>query len=179
MAEQRVLKMGDPRLNRVAQPIEAFDTEELHALVRDLWDTMAARSGAGIAAPQIGVNLRVVVFAMQVNPRYPNADPVPETVLINPVLTPVDEAQEYGWEGCLSVPGMRGNVPRYKRLRYTGFDAHGNVIDREVDGFHARVVQHECDHLDGILYPMRVTDFKDFGFEDELSLANRYGSRPC
>lgn len=179
MAERRVLKMGDPRLNRVAQPIEAFDTEELHALVRDLWDTMAARSGAGIAAPQIGVNLRVVVFAMQVNPRYPNADPVPETVLINPVLTPVDEAQEYGWEGCLSVPGMRGNVPRYKRLRYTGFDAHGNVIDREVDGFHARVVQHECDHLDGILYPMRVTDFKDFGFEDELSLANRYGSRPC
>ncbi len=179
MAERRVLKMGDPRLNRVAQPIEAFDSEELHALVRDLWDTMAARSGAGIAAPQIGVNLRVVVFAMQVNPRYPNADPVPETVLINPVLTPVDEAQEYGWEGCLSVPGMRGNVPRYKRLRYTGFDAHGNVIDREVDGFHARVVQHECDHLDGILYPMRVTDFKDFGFEDELSLANRYGSRPC
>ena len=179
MAERRVLKMGDPRLNRLAQPIEAFDTEELHALVRDLWDTMAARSGAGIAAPQIGVNLRVVVFAMQVNPRYPNADPVPETVLINPVLTPVDEAQEYGWEGCLSVPGMRGNVPRYKRLRYTGFDAHGNVIDREVDGFHARVVQHECDHLDGILYPMRVTDFKDFGFEDELSLANRYGSRPC
>ena len=179
MAERRVLKMGDPWLNRVAQPIEAFDSEELHALVRDLWDTMAARSGAGIAAPQIGVNLRVVVFAMQVNPRYPNADPVPETVLINPVLTPVDEAQEYGWEGCLSVPGMRGNVPRYKRLRYTGFDAHGNVIDREVDGFHARVVQHECDHLDGILYPMRVTDFKDFGFEDELSLANRYGSRPC
>jgi len=179
MAERRVLKMGDPRLNRLAQPIEAFDTEELHALVRDLWDTMAARSGAGIAAPQIGVNLRVVVFAMQVNPRYPNAAPVPETVLINPVLTPVDEAQEYGWEGCLSVPGMRGNVPRYKRLRYTGFDAHGNVIDREVDGFHARVVQHECDHLDGILYPMRVTDFKDFGFEDELSLANRYGSRPC
>ena len=179
MAERRVLKMGDPRLNRVAQPIEAFDSEELHALVRDLWDTMAARSGAGIAAPQIGVNLRLVVFAMQVNPRYPNADPVPETVLINPVLTPVDEAQEYGWEGCLSVPGMRGNVPRYKRLRYTGFDAHGNVIDREVDGFHARVVQHECDHLDGILYPMRVTDFKDFGFEDELSLANRYGSRPC
>ena len=179
MAERRVLKMGDPRLNRVAQPIEAFDSEELHALVRDLWDTMAARSGAGIAAPQIGVNLRVVVFAMQVNPRYPNADPVPETVLINPVLTPVDEAQEYGWEGCLSVPGMRGNVPRYKRLRYTGFDAHGNVIDREVDGFHARVVQHECDHLDGILYPMRVTDFQDFGFEDELSLANRYGSRPC
>ena len=179
MAERRVLKMGDPRLNRVAQPIEAFDTEELHALVRDLWDTMAARSGAGIAAPQIGVNLRLVVFAMQVNPRYPNAEPVPETVLINPVLTPVDEAQEYGWEGCLSVPGMRGNVPRYKRLRYTGFDAHGNVIDREVDGFHARVVQHECDHLDGILYPMRVTDFQDFGFEDELSLANRYGSRPC
>ena len=179
MAERRVLKMGDPRLNRVAQPIEAFDSEELHALVRDLWDTMAARSGAGIAAPQIGVNLRLVVFAMQVNPRYPNAEPVPETVLINPVLTPVDEAQEYGWEGCLSVPGMRGNVPRYKRLRYTGFDAHGNVIDREVDGFHARVVQHECDHLDGILYPMRVTDFQDFGFEDELSLANRYGSRPC
>ena len=179
MAERRVLKMGDPRLNRVAQPVEVFDTEELHALVTDLWDTMAARSGAGIAAPQIGVDLRVVVFAMQLNPRYPNADPVPETVLINPVLTPVDEVQEYGWEGCLSVPGMRGNVPRYKRLRYTGYDAHGNVIDREVDGFHARVVQHECDHLDGILYPMRVIDFKDFGFEDELSLANRYGSRPC
>ena len=179
MAERRVLKMGDPRLNRVAQPVEVFDTEELHALVTDLWDTMAARSGAGIAAPQIGVDLRVVVFAMQANPRYPNADPVPETVLINPVLTPADEVQEYGWEGCLSVPGMRGNVPRYKRLRYTGYDAHGNVIDREVDGFHARVVQHECDHLDGILYPMRVMDFKDFGFEDELSLANRYSSVPC
>lgn len=179
MAEQRVLKMGDPRLHRIAEPVQSLGTSELHELVRDLWDTMAARNGAGIAAPQIGVNLRVVVFAIQLNPRYPDADPVPETVLVNPVLTPIGEAIDEGWEGCLSVPGMRGLVPRYTQLRYTGTDTDGNPVDRTVDGFHARVVQHECDHLDGVLYPQRITDLSKFGFEDELSLANRYGSRPC
>lgn len=179
MAERRVLKMGDPRLLAVAEPVTAFDTGELHDLVRDLWDTMAARNGAGLAAPQIGVGLRVVVFAMQFNPRYPNADPVPETVLVNPVLTPLDDEMESAWEGCLSVPGMRGLVPRHARLHYQGMDAGGAPFERTVDGFHARVVQHECDHLDGLLYPMRMDDLSNFGFEDELSLANRYGSRPC
>lgn len=179
MAERRVLKMGDPRLNRIAEPVTHFGSDELNALVTDLWETMAARRGAGIAAPQIGVNLRVVVFALQTGPGQPDADPVPATVLVNPQLTPLGEDMESGWEGCLSVPGMRGLVPRYARLRYTGVDADGQTIEREVDGFHARVVQHECDHLDGILYPQRITDLTTFGFEDELSLANRYGARPC
>jgi peptide deformylase len=179
MAEQRVLKMGDPRLREIAAPVENFDTPRLHALIADMWDTMAARNGAGLAAPQIGVSLRVVVFAMQGNPRYPNAEGVPETVLINPIISPLDDALEYGWEGCLSVPGMRGLVPRHTNLRYAGADAVGGSITRDVTGFHARVVQHECDHLDGILYPQRMTDLADFGFEDELSLANRYGNRPC
>ncbi|MGH8506198.1 MAG: peptide deformylase [Stenotrophobium sp.] len=165
---REVLKMGDPRLLRVAEPVTTLDTPELHALIADMFDTMHALDGAGLAAPQIGVNLRVVIFGFASSPRYPDAAAVPETVLINPVLTFLDEELEDGWEGCLSVPGLRGVVPRYQRLRYRGVDPQGNVIDRSVDGFHARVVQHECDHLDGILYPMRVRDFSRFGFTEVL-----------
>lgn len=168
MAIRPVLRMGDPLLFQKARPIEAFNTPELNALIEDMQDTMQAMNGAGIAAPQIGVGLRVVIFGVGQNPRYPDAEQVPYTVLINPVLTPVGEAQEYGWEGCLSVPGMRGVVPRYSRLHYTGFDQYGEVIDRLVSGFHARVVQHECDHLDGILYPMRIQDLRNFGYTDVL-----------
>ena len=163
-----VLRMGDARLLRVSRSVEQFGTPELRELVADMFDTMRALNGAGLAAPQIGVDLRVVIFGFTSSPRYPNAQAVPETILINPVLTPLDEEQEDGWEGCLSVPGLRGVVPRYQRLRYTGFDLDGSAIDRSVDGFHARVVQHECDHLDGILYPMRVRDFTRFGFNEEL-----------
>ena len=163
-----VLRMGDPRLLRIAKPVEAFDTPELQALIADMFDTMRSLNGAGLAAPQIGVDLRVVIFGFTANPRYPDAIAVPETILINPELTPLDDEIEEGWEGCLSVPGLRGVVPRYKRLRYRGFDAAGNLLDRTVEDFHARVVQHECDHLDGILYPMRVQDFTRFGFQEEL-----------
>lgn len=165
---REVLKMGDPRLLRVAEAVPAFDTPELHALIADMFDTMHALDGAGLAAPQIGINLRVVIFGFASSPRYPDAAAVPETVLINPVLTFLDEELEEGWEGCLSVPGLRGVVPRYKRLHYRGADQYGNIIDRSVDDFHARVVQHECDHLDGILYPMRVRDFSRFGYTDVL-----------
>ena len=160
--------MGDPRLLKIARPVRAFDTSELHALIDDMKDTMSALNGAGLAAPQIGVELQVAIFGVDVNPRYPDAEPVPQTVLINPQLEPVDEEVEEGWEGCLSVPGMRGLVPRYKRLRYRGFDQYGNAIDRTVADFHARVVQHECDHLTGILYPMRIRDLRNFGFIEEL-----------
>ena len=163
-----VLRMGDPVLLQRAAPVEQFDTPELHALIRDMEDTMEAMNGAGIAAPQIGVSLRVVIFGVGANPRYPDAEEVPYTVLVNPQLTPLGEEMEEGWEGCLSVPGLRGVVPRYSRLRYTGFDQYGNPIDRTVSGFHARVVQHECDHLDGILYPMRIRDFSRFGFTEVL-----------
>ncbi|WP_079433514.1 peptide deformylase [Zoogloea sp. LCSB751] len=163
-----VLRMGDPRLLRVSRPVEAFGTPELAALIADLRDTMRHMSGAGIAAPQIGVDLRVVIFGGGLSPRYPDASAVPDTVLINPVLTPVGEDEEGGWEGCLSVPGLRGWVSRWTQLRYTGFDERGELIDRLASGFHARVVQHECDHLDGILYPMRVRDFSRFGFTDVL-----------
>ena len=163
-----VLRMGDPVLLQRAAAVEHFDTPELHALIHDMEDTMEAMNGAGIAAPQIGVSLRVVIFGVGANPRYPDAEEVPYTVLVNPELTPLDEEMEEGWEGCLSVPGMRGVVPRYSRLRYTGFDQYGNPIDRTVSGFHARVVQHECDHLDGILYPMRIRDFSRFGFTEVL-----------
>lgn len=163
-----VLRMGDPLLLQKATPVERFDTPELHALIQDMWDTMEAMDGAGIAAPQIGVSLRVAIFGVGKNPRYPDAEQVPYTVLINPVLTPIGEAMEDGWEGCLSVPGMRGLVPRYARLHYAGFDPHGNPIDRMVSGFHARVVQHEYDHLDGILYPMRIQDMSQFGFTEVL-----------
>lgn len=163
-----VLRMGDPRLWQKARPVRQFDTPQLHALITDLEDTMRHLDGAGLAAPQIGVDLRVVIFGVDGNPRYPDAASVPRTVLINPVLTPLSAEIEEDWEGCLSVPGLRGAVPRWMRLRYTGFDARGRSIDRSVDGFHARVVQHECDHLDGILYPLRIRDFTRFGFVDEL-----------
>ncbi len=168
MTVRRVLKMGDPFLYRKAEPVVAFDTPELHALIADMFDTMAALNGAGLAAPQIGVSQRVVIFEVQSNPRYPEAEPVPRTILINPVLEPIGEEREEGWEGCLSVPGLRGLVSRYRQLRYTGFDPAGRPIDRTVSGFHARVVQHECDHLDGILYPMRLKDIRYLGFEDAL-----------
>ena len=168
MAVRPVLRMGDTRLLRVSEPVTALNTPELHSLLIDMQDTMQALNGAGLAAPQIGVALRVVIFGMDFNPRYPHAEPVPQTVLINPVITPIGAEQEDGWEGCLSVPGMRGLVPRFLRLRYQGFDALGNPIDRTVEGFHARVVQHECDHLDGVLYPMRIRDMRDFGFTEEL-----------
>ena len=167
MAVRRVLKMGEPLLRAVAAPVMRFDAE-LASLIADMDETMRSLSGAGIAAPQIGVSLRVVIFELGENPRYPHLTPVPYTVLVNPTLTALDEEQEEGWEGCLSVPGMRGLVPRYRRLRYQGFDASGAVIDRTVEGFHARLVQHEVDHLDGILFPQRVRDLRNFGFEDAL-----------
>jgi peptide deformylase len=163
-----VLRMGDERLLAKASPVEKFDTPELRELLTDMHDTMEHLNGAGLAAPQIGVGLRVVIFGVQNNPRYPQAEDVPYTVLINPVVDPLSDEMEEGWEGCLSVPGLRGVVPRYKRLRYRGFDATGAPIDRVAEGFHARVVQHECDHLDGMLYPMRVRDFTRFGFIDAL-----------
>lgn len=165
---REVLKMGDPRLLQPARPLEAFDTPELHALLADMRDTMAHLSGAGLAAPQIGVGLQVVIFGVERNERYPQADEVPDTVLINPLLTPLSDELEEDWEGCLSVPGLRGMVPRHARLRYQGYDERGNRIDRSVGGFHARVVQHECDHLLGILYPMRIRDFSKFGFVQAL-----------
>jgi len=168
MAIKPVLRMGEPLLFAKAEPVARFDTPELHALIQDMHDTMAHMNGAGIAAPQIGVSLRVVIFGVGSNPRYPDAEQVPYTVLINPLLRPVGDAMDDGWEGCLSVPGMRGVVPRYKRLHYTGFDQFGQPIDRLVSGFHARVVQHECDHLDGILYPMRIQDLTNFGYTDVL-----------
>jgi peptide deformylase len=169
MAVRDILKMGDPRLLRVAQPVTRFDTTALHQLVQDMGDTMRSVDGAGLAAPQIGVDLQVVIFGTDtVNPRYPDAPPVPRTVLVNPVITPVGRDEEDGWEGCLSVPGLRGVVPRWAKIRYTGFDAFGDAIDRTVEGFHARVVQHECDHLIGKLYPMRIRDFTQFGFTEVL-----------
>ena len=195
MTVQTLLKMGDARLLRVALPVTAFDTDELHLLITDMLDTMAAANGAGLAAPQIGVDLQVVIFGTgAANPRYPDAAAIPRTVLINPVITPLDAADkplagtydlwphapltapsaaangvlEDGWEGCLSVPGFRGAVQRFARIRYQGFDQDGDAMDRVVDGFHARVVQHECDHLLGVLYPMRVSDFTRFGFTEVL-----------
>ncbi|WP_295680426.1 peptide deformylase [uncultured Nevskia sp.] len=163
-----VLRMGDPRLLEVSAPITAFGTPELRALLIDMQDTMASLNGAGLAAPQIGIGLRVVIFGVEHNERYPDAEDVPFTILCNPVLTALSDEQEDGWEGCLSVPGMRGLVPRYTRLRYSGCDENGVPIEREVSGFHARVVQHECDHLDGILYPQRIRDLRQFGFTREI-----------
>lgn len=160
--------MGDPRLLSVARRVEAFDTPELHALVADLFDTMHAVNGAGLAAPQIGIDLAVVIFGFGQNQRYPDAPPIPRTVLINPTVTALSDEEEDGWEGCLSVPGLRGVVPRWSRIRYTGWDENGEHIEREVTGFHARVVQHECDHLIGTLYPMRIRDFSRFGFTEVL-----------
>ncbi len=160
--------MGDPRLLEKARPVEAFGTPELRMLVTDMQDTMRAANGAGLAAPQIGVGLRVVIFGFEANPRYPQAGPVPFTILVNPALTALTDELEEGWEGCLSVPGLRGVVPRFLRLAYRGFDLEGAMIEREAAGFHARVVQHECDHLDGILYPMRIRDYAKFGYTDVL-----------
>jgi peptide deformylase len=169
MAVQTILKMGDPRLLRVAQPVQKFNTPELQSLLQDMQDTMLAANGAGLAAPQIGVDLQVVIFGADApNPRYPDAPVVPRTVLVNPIITPMGAEEEEGWEGCLSVPGLRAMVPRFAKIRYTGFNDKGQAIDRVVDGFHARVVQHECDHLIGKLYPMRVRDFTQFGFTEVL-----------
>ena len=169
MTIREILKMGDPRLLRIAQPVTEFDTDALHLLVSDMFDTMHAVDGAGLAAPQIAVDLQLVIFGTdEINPRYPDAPLVPRTVLLNPVITSLGPEEEDGWEGCLSVPGLRGVVPRFSRIRYTGFDQYGDAIDRTVDGFHARVVQHECDHLIGKLYPMRVRDFTKFGFTEVL-----------
>lgn len=173
MAIRAVLRMGSPLLLQVAQVITEFDVPELHTLIGDMEDTMAQLNGAGLAAPQIGVSLRIVIFGQKAdsaikNPRYPEADHVPYTILINPVLTMMDDEKEDGWEGCLSVPGMRGLVPRYTHLTYSGFDQFGKPLERSVSGFHARVVQHECDHLDGVLYPMQMPDLSNFGYIDEL-----------
>lgn len=168
MAVQEVIKMGHPLLLERAKPVENFNTSELDNLLIDMKDTMAALNGAGLAAPQIAVSLRVVIFGVSANPRYPDVEEVPETVLINPEITLLDSEMEAGWEGCLSVPGMRGLVPRYKSIRYRGFDENGQHIDREAHGFHARVVQHEVDHLDGVLYPQRIEDMRFFGYEDML-----------
>ncbi|TFW22675.1 peptide deformylase [Massilia arenosa] len=168
MAVREILKMGDPRLLRVAKPVTEFDTPELHTLIADMFDTMHAANGAGLAAPQIGVDLQLVIYGFAKNVRYPDAPEVPETVLINPVLTPLSDEKEEGFEGCLSVPGLRGSVPRFKRLRYEGFDQFGKRIARDSEDFHARVVQHEVDHLLGILYPMRITDFSKFGFTEVM-----------
>ena len=165
---REILKMGDPRLLQVARKVERFNTPELRTLIEDMFDTMDHANGAGLAAPQIGVDLQVVIFGFDRNPRYPDAPMVPKTVLINPVLEMLSDEQEDGWEGCLSVPGLRGVVPRHVRLKYSGHDLMGNRIDRVAEGFHARVVQHECDHLQGILYPMRIKDFRQFGFTEVL-----------
>ena len=167
MTIREILKMGDARLLRKAEPVAAFDTPELHSLIADMRETMSSVNGAGLAAPQIGVNLQLVIFGgTAINPRYPDRPLIPTTVLLNPVITPMGDAEELDWEGCLSVPGLRGEVPRWARIRYTGFDEFGQTIDRTVDGFHARVVQHECDHLIGKLYPMRVRDFTKFGYTE-------------
>jgi peptide deformylase len=168
MTIREILKMGDARLLRIAKPVVTFDTPELQALIDDMFETMRSVNGAGLAAPQIGVDLALVIFGSRHNPRYPDAPPVPETVLLNPQLTPLGDAQEDDWEGCLSVPGLRGVVPRFARIRYVGVDPQGRPIEREAEGFHARVVQHECDHLIGTLYPMRIRDFTRFGFTSVL-----------
>ena len=181
MTVRKVLRMGDPKLLERAQPVRELDTPELHALIADMQETMVAENGAGLAAPQIGVPLRVVVFGYEQNPRYPDAPPVPETVLVNPLVEPLDDQREDGWEGCLSVPGLRGLVPRYTRIRYSGHDQHGQFLEREAEGFHARVVQHECDHLDGILYPQRIEDMSTLGFIEELTASGALGVglMPC
>ena len=168
MAIRSVLKMGDPVLLEIAEKVEEFNSRELDALIEDMQDTMASLNGAGLAAPQIGISLQLVIFGVEDNTRYPDAEEIPFTILINPVITPLSDEVEEDWEGCLSVPGLRGMVPRFTKLRYQGYDQCGNAIDRTVEGFHARVVQHECDHLEGILYPMRIEDFSTFGFTEVL-----------
>jgi peptide deformylase len=172
MAVRTVLRLGDPRLRQLSQPVTSFGTADLLALITDLRDTMAARDGAGLAAPQIAVPLRVVIFGITHNPRYPEAPPIPETVLINPEITPIGETRDSGWEGCLSVPGLRGQVSRWRAIHYRGFDGEGQPIERSVDGFHARVVQHECDHLDGVIFPDRLDNTRNFGFTEELEASD-------
>jgi len=179
LAVREILFMGNPRLLEVAGPVTAFDTPKLHALVQDLMETMQAEDGAGLAAPQIGVGLRVVVFGFDANPRYPDEESVPRTVLVNPVIEPLSDDKDEGWEGCLSVPGLRGVVSRFTHIRYSGFDQTGTAIEREAHGFHARVVQHECDHLDGILYPQRMTDLRQFGFNQALEASEHLTAMPC
>lgn len=179
MAIRPVLRLGDPGLFNIAKPVERFNTAELDNLIVDMFDTMTAEDGAGLAAPQIGVDLRVVVFGFDNNVRYPDSPPVPETVLINPVITPLSNDKQEGWEGCLSVPGMRGVVSRYTEIRYTGYDAAGEHIEVKAEGFHARVVQHECDHLDGILYTQRLSDPEKFGFIEELSRSGQLDTDSC
>jgi peptide deformylase len=174
-----VLKMGDPRLLQRSAEVVTIDTQTLAPLLADMWDTMAAENGAGLAAPQIGILQRVVIFGYENNPRYPDAPAIPQTVLINPEITVLDETLEDGWEGCLSVPGLRGVVPRHRAIRYRGFDQHGNSIEREAEGFHARVVQHECDHLDGVLYPQRMIDMRQFGYLDTLDASGIEERQPC
>ena len=179
MAVRSILKMGDPRLLEISRPVEPIDPMALAPLLNDMWDTMTAANGAGLAAPQIGVQRRVVIFGYRHNPRYPDAPPVPETVLVNPEITPLDDAREEGWEGCLSVPGMRGRVARFSNILYRGYDQYGEAIEREASGFHARVVQHECDHLDGILYPQRIEDMRYFGYIDTLNEHGLIELQPC
>jgi len=179
MAVKAVLKMGEKSLLERSSIVEQFDTPALDALLIDMWDTMAAENGAGLAAPQIGVNLRVVIFGYEDNSRYPEAPSIPQTILINPTIEVLSEQMEDGWEGCLSVPGMRGLVPRYTEIRYSGFDQKGNLIERMASDFHARVVQHECDHLDGILYPSRIEDMRYFGFQHELEASEIMTAQPC
>ncbi|MCP4431926.1 MAG: peptide deformylase [Gammaproteobacteria bacterium] len=179
MAIRKVLKMGEPSLLEKSKEWEDFDTPDLSSLLQDMWDTMAAENGAGLAAPQIGVNRRVVVFGYQTNPRYPDAPAVPETVLINPVIDMLDEEIESDWEGCLSVPGMRGLVPRFRHIRYRGVDQNGNVVDKQASDFHARVVQHEFDHLNGVLYPQRIENLQFFGFCDALENNACFRKQPC
>ena len=179
VAIRTILKMGDPQLLEISAEVDPIEPAILEPLLQDMWETMSDANGAGLAAPQIGVRQRIVIFGQQSNPRYPEAPPVPETVLINPVITPLSEVQEDGWEGCLSVPGMRGIVPRFRDIRYQGYDQYGNRIDRGASGFHARVVQHECDHLDGILYPFRIKDMRHFGFIDTLAEKGILELQPC
>ncbi len=179
MAIQPILRLGDPRLFKVASKVSKFNQPELDSLIEDMFDTMAAENGAGLAAPQIGIGLRVVIFGFDSNPRYPDNDAVPKTILINPTITPLSEEKEDGWEGCLSVPGMRGVVSRYKHIRYSGFDASGTAIEAEAQGFHARVVQHECDHLDGIIYTQRLSDPLKFGFTEALLNSGQLSSVGC
>ncbi len=179
MAIKTVLKMGEISLLKKSSPVEQFDTPELDQLINDMWETMAAEDGAGLAAPQIGVNLRVAIFGFEDNPRYPDAESVPQTILINPTIIELNDRKEEGWEGCLSVPGMRGLVPRYTDIQYSGFDQKGNPIERLASGFHARVVQHECDHLDGILYPFRIEDMRYFGYRHELEASGFMTPQPC
>ena len=167
MAIRDILKMGNPDLLKVSEPVD-FEQDDLATLIEDMKETMKANDGAGLAAPQIGVFKRLVIFGFDTNDRYPEADSVPFTVLINPIITPLSDEKENGWEGCLSVPGLRGVVPRYTHIKYEGYDAEGNKLEREVEDFHARVVQHECDHLDGILYPMKIEDYRYFGFHEEI-----------